>query len=100
MNDFNNLQVKEAEETGEDTEGDSSNQEDIIDDTYCQDLIDNDPHFQREIDLINQGIASLEEKIKKLSEQSGVLCSTTTRLGCIAHKASNYKIGNLSKINF
>ena len=92
--------MKEAEETGEDTEGYSSDQENIVDDTYCQDLIDNDPHYQREIDLINKGIAILEEKIKKLCEQCGVLCSTTTRLGCIAHKASNYKIEDLSKIIF
>ena len=89
LTDFNNLQAKEIEDRQKDEdEVDEEDQEEIYNDFYCQDFIDNDPYFEREIALINEGIAEMEEKIRELNDQSGVHCSKTTRLSCIAHKAS------------
>ena len=88
MTDFNNLQAKEIEDRQKD-EVDEEDQEEIYNDSYCQDFIDNDPYFEREIALINEGIAEMEEKIRELNDQSGVHCSCTTRLPCVAHKASS-----------
>ena len=91
LTDFNNLRAKEIEERQNDedeVEEVSNDQEEIYNDSYCQEFIENDPHFEREIALINEGIAEMEEKIRELNDQSGVHCSKTTRLSCIAHKAS------------
>ena len=89
LTDFNNLQAKEIEDRQKDEdEVDEEDQEEIYNDSYCQDFIDNDPYFEREIALINEGIAEMEEKIRELNDQSGVHCSCTTRLPCVAHKAS------------
>ena len=89
LTDFNNLQAKEIEDRQKDEdEVDEEDQEEIYNDSYCQDFIDNDPYFEREIALINEGIAEMEEKIRELNDQSGVHCSKTTRLPFVAHKAS------------
>ena len=92
MTDFNNLQAKEIEkkrqEDDEDEEGPFTDKEEIYTDSYCKEFIENDPHFEREIALINQGITEIEEKIRELNDQSGVHCGKTKRLPCVAHKAS------------
>ena len=74
LRDFNTLR---AEETEEDTE-----------DPYCQVDIDNDPNFEEEIATIEREMQEMEDKIRDLCDQCGVPCSKTTRLPCIAHKAS------------
>ena len=71
LNDFNNLR---EEETGD------------MEDPYCQDEVDNDPHFQEEIALIERDLEEMEIKIREISEHCGVPCSSTTRLPCVAHK--------------
>ena len=91
MTDFNNLRAKEIEKRQEADEGEEglyNDKEEIYTDSYCKEFIENDPHFEREIALINQGIAEIEEKIRELNDQSGVHCGKTTRLPCVAHKVS------------
>ena len=68
LTDINNLQAKEIEERQNDEdkveeEEPASDQEEIYNNPYCQEFIDNYPHFQREIPLINEGITEMEEKI-------------------------------------
>ena len=76
LRDFNTLRAEE-EETEEDSE-----------DPYCQVDLDNDPHFEEEIATIERMMQEMEDKIRDLCDQCGVPCSKTTRLPCIAHKAS------------
>ena len=76
LRDFNTLRAEE-EETEEDSE-----------DPYCQVDLDNDPHFEEEIATIEREMQEMEDKIRDLSDQCCVPCSKTTRLPCIAHKAS------------
>ena len=86
LNDFNDLRAEIQER--EDAEGGS----DSTGDPYCQEEGDNDPHFEEEIAIINKGIQELEEKIKQMNDQCGIHCSKTTRLPCVAHKASKIVI--------
>lgn len=83
LNDFNDLRAEEIQEREDfDSTGDP----------YCQEEGDNDPHFEEEIAVINKGIQELEEKIKQMNDQCGIHCSKTTRLPCVAHKASKIVI--------
>ena len=93
LTDLNTLRAKEIEERQNDEdkveeEESASDQEEIYNNPNCQEFIDNYPHFQREVLLINEGITEMEEKIRELNDQSGVHCSKTTRLPFVAHKAS------------
>ena len=85
LNDFNDLRAEDIQER-EDADGDSTG------DPYCQEEGDNDPHFEEEIADINKGIQELEEKIRQMNDQCGIHCSKTTRLPCVAHKASKIVI--------
>ena len=84
LRDFNSLRIKETD-AGQDTIGDL---EEPLSDPYCQEEIDSDPHFREEIAIINKGLEEMEEQMIKMSDQCGVHCSTTSRLPCVAHKAS------------
>ena len=74
LRDFNTLRAEEMEE---DTE-----------DPYCQVELDNDPNFEEEIATIEREMQEMEDKIRDLCDQCGVPCGKTTRMPCIAHKAS------------
>lgn len=74
LKDLNNLRAKETEDMDENNI-----------DPFCRDEVDNDPHFEEEIAIIKQEL----EEMEKLSDQCGIHISTTSRLPCVAHKASN-----------
>ena len=83
LNDFNNLRAREIE-AREASNGDV--EEEFSGDLYCIEEQDNDPRFEEEIAIIQQGLQEMEEK---MTDQCGVHCPRTTRIPCAAHKASD-----------
>ena len=73
LKDLNNLRASQTDENEEEN------------DPFCKEVEDKDPFFEEEIAIINRDL----EEMEKLSDQCGVHIGTTSRLPCVAHKASN-----------
>ena len=73
LKDLNNLRASQTDENEDES------------DPFCKEVENEDPYFVEEIAITKRDL----EEMEKLSDQCGVHISTTTRLPCVAHKASN-----------
>ena len=73
LKDLNNLRASQTDENEEEN------------DPFCKEVVDEDPYYVDEIANIKKDL----EEMEQLSDQCGVHISTTSRLPCVAHKASN-----------